>query len=134
MKEFTELSGPWTGFSTQRRLKINETIRLLITKAKITGEGSDADGKFHLTGSYDPASQRVMLTRRYSWTVEPTQSSVGIAFDYEGRWDGAMVSGTWQERDDAVNRGTFEMWPDREEDREGLRIEIEKEQPAPLPG
>jgi hypothetical protein len=124
MKDFNELSGPWTGLSVQDGIRISESIRLTITSGHIVGVGTDMDGEFELIGSYHGLSQRVQLTRRYTSTTEPSQESVGIPYDYDGIWDGMMVSGRWHPRHHPSYGGPFEMWPSREEDREELRIEL----------
>jgi hypothetical protein len=112
--------------SIQGRRRIGETIRLRINGCLIEGEGTDADGQFHLQGTYDPATQHVTITRRYSWTNEPNGLSVNIPFDYTGEWNGMMVSGVWRMRADPLERGPFEMWPNRDEDRLELAIELEE--------
>jgi hypothetical protein len=126
LKNFDELSGPWTGLSVQDGIRITERIALSIYKGRITGTGTDMDGEFELGGFYNGRSQEVMLTRRYTRTTEPSQEEVGIAYDYEGKWDGAMVFGNWHPRMNPGYGGPFEMWPDREEDREELAINLEE--------
>ena len=111
--------------SVQDGLRISEAIRLTIRNGQISGTGVDQDGDFELLGFYTARSQQVMITRRYSRTTEPSQEGVGIPYDYQGYWDGMMVSGTWRQRAYSAMNGPFEMWPDREEDREELRIEFE---------
>ncbi len=87
----------------------------------------DKDGDFELTGSYHERTQRVQLTRRYTHTTEPSQEGVGIPYDYDGLWDGAMVSGRWHMRTYPLMGGSFEMWPSREEDQQELRIELKED-------
>jgi hypothetical protein len=127
VKNFNELSGPWAGLSVQDGLRISESIRLTISSGRIDGEGTDKDGNFDLVGFYQARNETVMLTRIYTWTAEPSQQGVGIAYDYEGKWDGAMVSGRWHPRAHPFYGGPFEMWPARDEDREELRIELREE-------
>jgi len=127
VKNFNELSGPWAGLSVQDGLRISESIRLTISSGRIDGEGTDKDGNFDLVGFYQARNETVMLTRIYTWTAEPSQQGVGIAYDYEGKWDGAMVSGLWHPRAHPFYGGPFEMWPARDEDREELRIELREE-------
>ena len=126
MKNFNELSGPWQGLSVQDGLRISESISLSIRNGHIRGDGCDKDGDFELSGFYQSRNETVMLTRVYSLTTEPSQAGVGIAYDYEGKWDGAMVSGRWHPRSNPYYGGPFEMWPAREEDQEELRIEFEE--------
>jgi hypothetical protein len=127
LKNFNELSGPWTGLSVQDGLRISEAMHLSIRSGSISGTGTDKDGDFELTGSYHERTQRVQLTRRYSRTTEPSQAGVGIPYDYDGTWDGAMVSGRWHMRNYPPMGGPFEMWPSREEDQHELRIELEED-------
>jgi hypothetical protein len=124
MKDFNDLSGTWTGLSTQDGIRISEAIKLTIAAGHIIGTGSDMDGEFELSGSYSPRNQAVRITRRYTHTAEPSQLGVGIPYDYDGVWDGAMVSGRWHPRSNPHYGGPFEMWPSREEDERELRIEI----------
>jgi hypothetical protein len=126
VKDFNDLSGPWTGLSIQHGIRLTEAIRLTIQSGQIWGVGNDIDGEFELAGSYHPRSQRVLLTRRYTYTTEPSQEGVGTPYDYDGVWDGQMVSGNWQQRNLVENSGPFEMWPDREEDRKELAINFEE--------
>lgn len=123
MADFSELTGPWLGWSIQEGLRISERMRLIIRGTVIEGEGTDMDGEFELTGSYDPRTERVLLTRRYYNTTEPSQSGVGIPYDYEGKWDGTLVGGMWHPRANPHYGGEFEMWPDRDEETETLRLE-----------
>lgn len=126
MKDFNALSGPWTGMSIQDGLRITEAIYLSIREGTIAGHGTDSDGRFELVGRYDAATRSVFLTRRYTWTTEPSQAGAGIPYDYRGQWDGAIVSGRWSPKSNPWYGGPFEMWPNREEDRRELRIEFEE--------
>ncbi|MCC7103176.1 MAG: hypothetical protein IT206_08880 [Fimbriimonadaceae bacterium] len=124
MKDFCQLSGPWAGLSTQEGRRIPECIQLRINRSHIVGTGSDADGLFELDGNFDPETKRVTMTRRYTVTSQPAQEGVGIPFHYDGVWDGEMVAGRWHCRPSPMDQGDFEMWPDREEDRQELMIEL----------
>jgi hypothetical protein len=121
-----ELSGPWTGLSTQDGIRISEAIRLSIRGGQISGTGVDMDGEFELSGSYHARSSRVQLTRFYTHTTEPSQEGVGIPYDYDGVWDGTMVSGRWHPRSAPHYGGPFEMWPSKPEDNEELAIRMEE--------
>lgn len=122
MKSLDELSGPWRGMSIQDGLRISESIRLTIGGGEITGTGDDADGHFDLEGNYD--GDDVVLIRRYTYTTEPSQEGVGIPYRYLGKWDGAMIFGRWSPLVNPMYGGPFEMWPEREEDLEELKIEF----------
>lgn len=105
-------------------MRIEEAIELRIDNGLILGTGTDKDGHFEVSGNFDSKTQRVTMTRRYTWTTEPSQEGVGIPYHYDGVWDGWMVSGDWHCRPAPENQGDFEMWPAREEDREELRIQL----------
>ena len=124
MKEFSQLSGPWSGFSIQEGRRIPEAIHLRIDERIVVGTGNDSDGLFELDGSYDPATGRVTMTRRYTATADPLEDGVGIPYHYDGVWDGSFVSGTWHCRPAPEVSGSFEMWPDREEDRKELMLDL----------
>ncbi|HMS54502.1 MAG TPA: hypothetical protein PKA27_03805 [Fimbriimonadaceae bacterium] len=121
MKEFNDLSGPWQGWSIQDGLRISERLVLSIRENRISGTGSDKDGEFEIVGTFSPRNSKVELTRRYTVTTEPSQSGVGIPYDYEGQWDGALVFGRWSPRSTPWYGGPFEMWPDDGSGGEYLR-------------
>jgi hypothetical protein len=124
MKVFNVLSGPWTGLSIQGNRRLTESIRLTISRGRITGDGSDVDGDFVLDGSYD-AEGSVTIDRRYTRVASGDPGGTWAVFRYQGRWDGAMVHGRWAEIGSPSNGGPFEMWPDRDEDRAELAILLE---------
>ncbi len=120
MKDFNDLSGPWMGWSIQDSLRITERITLSISGGRISGSGSDKDGDFELVGAYIVRTQKVSLTRRYTRTNEPSQEGVGVPYDYEGVWDGTLVSGRWHPIWDPRYGGPFEMWPAEGEEEDIL--------------
>ncbi len=124
MRDFNELSGAWAGWSIQFGIRIAESMQLTIQKGRITGSGTDKDGEFELVGAFIERKNEILITRTYTWTTEPTQSGVGIPYEYVGTWDGSFVSGLWFPRwyPDA-DGGPFEMWPGGEE----LKLELEFE-------
>lgn len=130
MKDFNSLSGPWAGWSIQDGIRITESIRLTITQGRIVGTGTDKDGEFELMGAYIDRGQKVLITRSYTWTAEPSQEGVGIAYEYAGVWDGSFVSGLWHPRRNPYYGGPFEMWP--ADATEELRIELEQVVKEPL--
>ncbi|MFZ4507861.1 MAG: hypothetical protein ACOYON_09225 [Fimbriimonas sp.] len=134
MKRLDSCSGPWVGLSTQASLRISEKIQLSLSVGILHGTGSDLDGDFVLDGKYDSLSGDVEMARRYTlaldrYTRKPKRdfTSVLVLYDYTGRWDGEMISGTWQQRDYPPNQGTFEMWPYREEEQRELAIESQED-------
>jgi len=126
MKDFNTLSGPWVGWSIQDGVRISESMSLEIRDGRISGTGTDKDGEFELVGAYTARQERVMLTRRYVRTTEPSQEGVGIPYDYDGTWDGAFVSGNWHPRAAPGYGGPFEMWPSEGND-DGLRQLVAEE-------
>jgi hypothetical protein len=112
MKELSDLSGPWQGWSIQDGVRISERLMLHIKDYRISGTGTDKDGEFEVVGSYAPKGTSVELTRRYTRTTEPSQDGVGIPYDYAGNWDGALIFGRWCPRGRNWYGGPFEMWPD----------------------
>lgn len=124
MKDFNTLSGPWEGWSIQDGVRISEKMNLTIRAQQILGTGIDKDGEFEISGAYIERRQQVVLTRRYTWTAEPSQSGVGIPYEYEGTWDGTMVSGLWHPRWNVDYGGPFEMWPATDEDKRELSLEM----------
>ncbi|CAN5646434.1 hypothetical protein BH11ARM2_BH11ARM2_11530 [soil metagenome] len=110
MRDLDGLSGPWRGQSMQEGFRLSETIQLKIANGHITGQGDDSDGIFELTGGYD-ATGAVRIIRRYV-VCNHGSDGVGVPYDYEGRWDGDMISGQWHERAYPPNGDSFEMWPE----------------------
>gem|GEM_PF-918070 len=133
MLDLNSLSGPWMGWSIQYGNRISERMKLTIADCVIIGTGVDKDGEFELSGQFQPRRERVTLTRVYVVTTEPTQSGVGIPYDYDGKWDGQMISGLWHRRGDSRDGGPFEMWPARDEDIESLSLEALFQQDLSLP-
>lgn len=122
MKEFTSLTGPWVGQSIQEGFRITEKIMIAFKGNAFTGSGSDLDGDFDLEGEFDPADQMVNIIRRY--TVAPRNpSQIGYAFIYIGRWDGHQVTGRWMMSTHPGEGGSFEMWPESEEEAKERAIE-----------
>ncbi len=133
MLDLNSLSGPWMGWSIQDGLRISERMKLTIVDSVIFGTGIDQDGEFELSGQFQLRHERVTLTRVYVVPTEPTQSGVGIPYDYDGKWDGQMISGLWHPRHDSNYGGPFEMWPARDEDIESLSLEALFQQDLALP-
>ena len=110
MRALDETSGPWVGWSVQYNRKIHERLVLRVDAGTISGTGEDADGDFELEGDYDAAGE-VALVRRYTYCTSGPEG-VGIPYLYRGRWDGALVSGTWKPVVGPYDGGPFEMWPE----------------------
>jgi hypothetical protein len=133
MRDFNELSGAWAGWSIQYGLRITESIHLTINKGRITGTGTDKDGEFELIGAYIDRKDEVLITRTYTWTTEPSQSGVGVPYEYVGKWDGNFVSGLWHPRRyPDMDGGPFEMWPGGDEESLQIHFEVEEREPLAL--
>lgn len=123
MKDFLSCSGPWVGQSVQEGFRLSEKIELLISKATFHGSGTDIDGDFNITGTFDQATGLVTMVRRYTRSPK-NPSQVGYAFDYLGKWNGYYVSGAWMFSTDPTNGGPFEMWPEEQEEMTELNYEL----------
>ncbi len=124
MKEFTSQSGPWVGQSIQDGFRLTEKIMLAFKGNTFSGNGSDVDGDFDLEGEFDPADQMVNIIRRYTFAPR-NPSQIGYAFIYIGRWDGYQVSGRWMMSTHPGEGGSFEMWPESEEEARERAIETQ---------
>lgn len=125
-REFTSLSGEWTGQSIQDGFRIMERITLKFSGDSFTGFGTDSDGEFELVGEYDPDDGAVSIVRRY--VIAPKNpDQVGHPFLYIGRWDGYQVSGRWMDSYHLGYGGPFEMWPQEEEVAIEQMMQIEEE-------
>lgn len=85
------------------------------------GKGSDPQGIFEYTGSYDDASGSVVLSKRYTAPNGPVPKLLW----YVGNWDGEMIAGSWTFGEGFGESGPFEMWPIDEELSLGALLEEE---------
>jgi hypothetical protein len=111
MRDLRSLSGPWTGFFVQGRVRGTMAVHLQFDDTRISGHGADRDGSFSFSGTYHPRTNLVEMTKRYP----------ELNVHYRGTWDGQMIAGTWRF---AVfippntllgDTGDFELWPQTEE-------------------
>lgn len=109
MRDLRDCSGPWSGFWIQEFDRGTMKLRLVIDGERIFGGGADEIGEFSIAGNYWPRTEGVKLMKRYwSHTVE-----------YNGSWDGSMISGQWRIRSRKgvySDAGGFDLWPDSEEE------------------
>jgi len=109
MNDLQERSGPWSGFWIQSQVRGYMKLRLQFYGDQLIGGGTDCAGWFEIRGKMQPDGT-VNFGKRYS--------SHGV--EYEGRWDGVMISGLWTMRQPALfsserfteEKGDFEMWPE----------------------
>lgn len=81
-------------------------FRLRFQGHRIDGDGSDRDGPFTLEGENDGTD--VYLIKAYPWLI----------VRYDGRWNGSFVAGRSTIGPLAHGEcGSFEMWPEAEEQR-----------------
>lgn len=112
MRPLAETSGPWVGWSVQFGVRIHERLILRVGDGQIAGSGEDADGDFHVSGAYNAVGD-VEVVRRYTYCTSGPEG-VGIPYLYRGRWDGAVVAGSWRPLQPYDDGGPFEMWPEDE--------------------
>lgn len=120
----SEHSGKWVGQSIQDGRRITEAIMIAFEGSNFTGSGWDSDGLFDLTGEYDCHDQMVQITRQYT-KAPKNPSQVGYPFIYIGRWDGTLVAGRWMMSTMPSYGGTFEMWPEGEEEAFDFMSEVD---------
>lgn len=78
-------------------------LSLNFSAGRIRGNGSDENGAFDVIGEY--AGEIARLAKSYGSHI----------VRYDGRWDGASIAGPWTiHYGGFVDRGEFEMWPERE--------------------
>ncbi|AIE84069.1 hypothetical protein [Fimbriimonas ginsengisoli] len=82
------------------------SMRLTFDGCRIAGGGSDNDGPFTLSGTYDPGTETVQLMKAYRI----------LLVSYEGSWNGRFITGVSViGHPFPFDLGTFEMWPEAEE-------------------
>jgi hypothetical protein len=92
-------------------------LRLNFTAGRVTGGGHDLIGPFRIRGAYSDFDGSVSFVKRY----------VSHPVDYQGKWDGQMIYGTWTiENWLFEDEGEFEIWPDREEEQEERALAVEE--------
>jgi len=112
-------SGTWRGFyrygaSDRHRMQLD----LLFSRGSLTGDGRDDVGSFFIHGSYDQQSGACHWTKTYIGAHDVA---------YSGARDGNGIAGTWQLR---FARGTFRIWPGRQDESLGAEESIEVSEPA----
>lgn len=126
MRPLEDLSGPWAGWWIQGEVRGQETLSLEFAQGRIRGHGSDRDGTFQISGHFK--SDRVDLMKGYAL----------LTVRYQGRWDGATISGEWRiGTREATISGPFEMWPLGDEmslQEFMVEEELVGASPAALPG
>ena len=106
--------------STQAGVRISEGIRFWFEAGRISGEGSDRDGEFRMTGRYQTDGTIGMMRVYHVCTEGP--ESIGIPYEYRGVWNGSFIEGHWFVVADPSEGGPFEMWPERDADLLELSI------------
>ncbi len=120
MKLLQDCSGNWTGFFVQQKFRGWMKIEMQIDSKTLSGKGRDDDGTFVMRGSHSSESGAVEIDKIYP----------NLYVDYHGRWDGEMISGTWELFDD--DSGVFELWPLDDEEEVRKLSELAKSMRLPL--
>jgi hypothetical protein len=116
VRDLQDLSGPWTGFWVQQAERVHMHLTLNFANGNVTGGGRDQIGGFSVNGIYAQDTGRVLFTKTFS-----THS-----VEYSGTWDDRMIAGAWMmDYGTVVDRGEFEIWPEK-----GGEAEEEQTEPA----
>jgi len=115
-------SGPWVGFWIQRGMgRQKMSLSLTFIDGRVSGSGADCIGRFDFNGTYELATGRVRMIKRY-------EEAHTVEYDGANQGDGMWLWGVW-----AVgwDRGGFHLWPEGEDDPTQQRLHRSKESPAP---
>lgn len=104
-------SGEWRCRWTQEWHVGVEDLAMEFVDGKIAGLGTDPQGEFTYTGSYDLISGTVVLSKSYTKAT----ARVPQLLWYIGNWDGQIIAGRWTFGEGIGQSGPFEMWPLDEE-------------------
>lgn len=115
-------SGPWTGFWTQPD-RHRQDMHLTFRKGAMTGEGSDAVGRFTIRGRYEVATKKAWWTKTYVGMHEVL---------YQGYRERKGIWGTWEIPGPMRLHGGFHIWPRGKSDGSQEQAFVEAEAPAPL--
>ncbi|HWA83841.1 MAG TPA: hypothetical protein VG820_10425 [Fimbriimonadaceae bacterium] len=102
MKTLEECCGPWLGAWIQFGVRGHMRLKLRFSDGCLSGGGADRIGSFSIVGSYD-ANDSVAFVKNYRTH----------RVSYRGKWDGAMIAGTWNIVGQ-IGTGPFEIWPESE--------------------
>lgn len=116
-------SGEWRGFFQQPKDRRHD-MELLLTfrDGRMTGEGRDRIGHFHVNGKYDVDDGRCRWTKQY---VKKH------AVAYDGYNEGKGIWGVWRYREGSwsISAG-FHIWPVGMGDPTGEKLAAEAEEPV----
>lgn len=110
MRQLSDLSGPWRGWSISGRNRGTVVAELAFGASTILGDGIGPLGRFHLEGQYTGESGRVVFSKHYADRM----------VIHEAKWDGTLISGRWfysclnmSEAGPMADSGSgsFEIWP-----------------------
>jgi hypothetical protein len=114
VRDIRDCSGPWKGTWVQGKVRGTMAFSLLFIGNRISGRGTDMDGPFTMDGEVE--SDQVYLVKSYPWLI----------VRYDGRWNGTFVAGRSTIGPLAHGEfGSFEMWPEDEEEAIELAREVE---------
>lgn len=127
-KTLDRLSGPWSGLWFQQQSQGRESLDLIFQDGHAMGFGTDRDGEFQYSGTYD-ADGGVVLGKVYTRPSRP----VPARMTYRGRWNGRRIEGRWNDDRYPDNAGPFRLWPGTGPDPgEVLEAEADLEEERPL--
>ena len=120
-------SGPWTGFWTQPD-RHRQDLHLTFRKGAMTGDGSDAVGRFTIRGRYDVKTKKAWWTKRYAGMHDVI---------YQGYRERKGIWGTWEIPGAMRLHGGFHIWPrgegDGDQEQMVATVFTEVAAPAPAP-
>jgi len=99
-------SGPWSAIWHQGQNQGREALDLIFHEGEVMGFGSDRDGDFQYSGTYDN-SGGIDLGKVYT----RANRSVPARMTYTGQWNGRRILGRWVDDRSLTNCGPFRMWP-----------------------
>ncbi|HVT10832.1 MAG TPA: hypothetical protein VHE55_01085 [Fimbriimonadaceae bacterium] len=102
MKALEECCGPWLGAWIQFGVRGHMRLKLRFSDGCLAGGGADRIGSFDIVGAYD-SNDAVTFVKSYRTH----------RVRYRGKWDGAMIAGTWNIVGEMAS-GSFEIWPEGE--------------------
>lgn len=84
-------------------------LELRFENGHVSGEGSDGNGEFTITGKYmaDGLMDMLKLYR----PIDTVVRGACPAIRYQGTWNGIYVVGLWEDLTSTSNNGEIELWP-----------------------
>lgn len=99
-------SGPWSAIWHQGHNQGREALDLIFLNGEVMGFGSDRNGDFQYSGTYD-GSGGIELGKVYTRVTR----CVPARMTYTGQWNGRRILGRWMDDRSLTDCGPFRMWP-----------------------